>query len=89
MNMDIDFNIDEKIFVGENEKGFEFFLSEKLTKYAIDEGFKDMQVVYVKKKDAEDFESILLIQDNVPVYETKSMGGIATHLDILKIAKEF
>lgn len=80
---------DKKAFIGENENGYEFYLSENLTKYAKLKELKDMAVVYVQKKGEKNFEAIVLLEKNNPIYETRSIERMATHIDILTLAKEF
>lgn len=87
----MDFNLegDDKILLGENEKGFEFFLSKNLTKYAKDQGLEDINIIYVKKKDAKNYESIVIVKDKVPIFEARTIDAIGTRLDILKLVRDY
>ena len=75
-------------YLGVNDKGYEFFRSKNLTAYAVEKGLKDTIVVYTKKKDAKKFETILLIENNIPIFESKTIEGVGTHIDILATVKE-
>lgn len=78
----------KETYLGENDKGYEFYLSKNLTKYAEEKGLEDIIVAYTKKKGEEDFETILLCENRLPIYSSKSIEGIGAHIDILALAKE-
>lgn len=81
-------NEEEEELLAENSEGYKFFRSKNLTAYAEIKGLKDMIVVYEKKGDAKKFEKILLVENHIPIFESKTLDGIGTQIDILATAKE-
>jgi len=65
--------LDKKEYLGENEEGYEFFLSKNLTAYAKEQGFDNILVTYVRKKDAKNYEAILLLKDRTPIFESRTI----------------
>ena len=66
-----------------NEIGTKFWLNEHLMEYAKKKKLKKITCFYVETKDGE--RTILLCQDNKPIYENQSSEAVAVFIDCWKV----
>lgn len=69
-----------------NEQGVKYWLEETATNYARNKGLSDVVVFLTEMKDGD--RTYLITENQVPLYESKSLEGIGVQLDVMRLVRE-